>query len=69
MSMEFDGRDARYIPPRMNAAPNNSGNDGTSFKIMKARMVDPIGSPRRVMETNEAGKYLRAQLKVECPRI
>ena len=55
------------MPERMNTPPMIVASVGVSFKIKKANVAEPIGSPSVVTATKAAGRYFSAQLNVECP--
>lgn len=52
------------IPAKMEIPPRIFQTVSPSPKIKKAKIVDPIGSPKIATATMDAGRYFRAQLKV-----
>jgi len=59
---------ATTIPIRINPAPTPSRSVGLSFSKTRARIIVPMGSPRRVRDTKAAERYSKAQLNNECPK-
>ena len=55
------------IPKRRKINPIVLNQPGISVNIKRANNDDPIGSPRRDRDTNDAGRNFNVQLNIVCP--